>query len=253
MLKYYIDESGHSGDLTSKTGDNYDFEGQPYFVLAAVGIKDISAVNEPIAALRSKHKIPDGELKSKGLQSKPQFIADVIEFLLTKKYPILVEVVNKRYFICIEIVNCILLPPHLGYDGSQQVWWMRNVLVDWLYDRIPEKNLNQFVDSCRNPSDHMLMTVFGGLLLFAFSEIRKEKEPDISLCLRHMVEESMSSYGEMREKNSAAYFRFLPIPDDSKRQRKIWMLPNLSSLTNLYARLNLMHGRKLKDIQLVHD
>jgi hypothetical protein len=31
------------------------------------------------------------------------------------------------------------------------------------------------------------------------------------------------------------------------------MLPNLSSLTNLYARLNLFHKRKLAGITLVHD
>lgn len=253
MLKYYIDESGHSGDLASSTGKNYDFEGQPYFTLAAVGITDLSVLDKSISALRLKHKIPEGELKSKGLQSKPKFVAETIELLISMKCPILVEIIDKRYFICIEIVNCILMPPLLGYDGSRQVWWMKNVLVDWLYDRIPNENLNQLVEACRNPSDHALMSVLGGLLRFSFSKPAKNEIPEIAECLRQMVEETIKAYGEMRIKNQSAHLSFLPMPDINKRQRKVWMLPNLSSLTNLYARLNLLHKKKLNGIQLVHD
>jgi hypothetical protein len=253
MTTYYIDESGHSGDLSVNTGDNYDFKGQPYFTLAAIGTENLKNIEDVVAALRSKHKIPEGELKSKSLQSKPKFVAELIDVLIENRHTILVEVVDKRYFVCIEIVNCILLPPILGYDESKQVWWMRNVLVDWLYDRIPEENLNQFIDACRAPSDHSLMSVFGGLLRFAFSQIAKDIDPDISICVRTMVEEAIVEYGQMRAKDSTAHLDFLPLPDESKKNKKIWMLPNLSSFTNLYARLNKLHGGKLKEVRLIHD
>lgn len=253
MSTYYIDESGHSGDLSVNTGNNYDFEGQPYFTLAAVGIEDLKNIEDVVAALRVKYKIPEGELKSKSLQSKPKFLAELIDVLIENRHTILVEVVDKRYFVCIEIVNCILLPPILGYDESKQVWWMRNVLVDWLYDRIPEGNLNQFIDACRAPSDHSLMSVFGGLLRFAFTQILEGTDPDISPCVRTMVEEVIVEYGKMRARNSSAHLKFLPLPDKSKKNKKIWILPNFSSFTNLYARLNKLHRRKLKGVKLIHD
>jgi len=130
---------------------------------------------------------------------------------------------------------------------------MRNVLVDWLYDRIPRGNVNQFIHACRAPSDHSLMSVLGGLVRFTFSQIAKDADPDISLCVRTMVEEVIVEYGKIRAKNSSAHLKFLPLPDESKRNKKIWILPNLSSFTNLYARLNKMHARKLKGIKLIHD
>src|SRR5437588_689110 len=101
MLTYYIDESGHSGDLASNTGSNFDFEGQPYFALAAVGISALANLEDVIGQLRAKHRIPIGELKSKALQSKPAFVADLLNLLIEEKCPLFVEVVDKRYFICI--------------------------------------------------------------------------------------------------------------------------------------------------------
>jgi hypothetical protein len=253
MLTYYLDESGHSGDLASNTGSNFDFEGQPYFALAAVGISSLLPVEEGIERLRTKHKIATGELKSKALQSKSAFVSDVINLLIERKCPLFVEVVDKRFFLCVEIVNCILLPPSLGFDGSAQMWRMRNLLVDWLYDCVTEQVLNQFVEACRTPADQTLLSVLGGLLRLAFSEVRKESAPGFAVALKQMVEATMLAYGQLREKSSDAFLTFLPVPDDSKNARKIWMLPNLSSLTNLYARLNLFHKRKLAGITLVHD
>ncbi len=39
MITFYLDESGHSGDVVNH-GERYDFKGQPFFVLAAVGIEN---------------------------------------------------------------------------------------------------------------------------------------------------------------------------------------------------------------------
>jgi len=46
---------------------------------------------------------------------------------------------------------------------------------------------------------------------------------------------------------------FLPPPDHNKHNKRVWMLPNLTSFTNVYARLNLYYGRKLKGVRIVHD
>lgn len=253
MLTYYIDESGHSGDLASNTGRNFDFEGQPFFALAAVGIRALAPLEATIGQLRAKHKMPPGELKSKSLQSKPAFVADLLNLLIQEKCPLFVEVVNKRYFICIEIVNCILLPAALDSDDVVAMWRMRNLMVDWLYDCVSEYVLNQFVEACRTPSDHSLMSVLGSLILLATAEARKESAPSFGHAMREMVKNALLMYGKKRQENPTAFLHFLPVPDDSKSARKIWMLPNLSSLTNLYARINLFHQRKLARITMVHD
>lgn len=51
MLNYYLNESGHTGDLASKTGTNFDFEGQPFFALAAVGISDLAKLELTVSSL----------------------------------------------------------------------------------------------------------------------------------------------------------------------------------------------------------
>lgn len=68
-----------------------------------------------------------------------------------------------------------------------------------------------------------------------------------------MVVEAAKEYGERRQIDPKAYLRFLPPPDRNKFSKQVWMLPNLSSFTNIYARINLFRGRKLKGVRLVHD
>ncbi|MDF6480675.1 hypothetical protein NLO56_24940, partial [Escherichia coli] len=64
----------------------------------------------------------------------------------------------------------------------------------------------------------------------------------------------MSDYDEMlADKVPTAYARFLPSPDTGKRGKPVSMLPNLSSLTNIYARINRHYKRDLSAIELVHD
>jgi Protein of unknown function (DUF3800) len=82
MHKYYIDESGRRGDLVTATGNVFDFKRQPYFALAAVGIVDLPALDDAVRALRSKYRIPAGELKSKSLQATPVFVAALLSLLI---------------------------------------------------------------------------------------------------------------------------------------------------------------------------
>lgn len=80
MITFYFDESGHTGDTVNR-GEHYDFKGQPFFVLAAVGLEDEDAMASRIIGLRQRHKIAHGELKSRSLQAKPKFVADIINDL----------------------------------------------------------------------------------------------------------------------------------------------------------------------------
>jgi hypothetical protein len=252
MLKYYIDESGHSGDLVASTGENFDFDGQPYFTLAAVGVADLRRLEGEVSSLRGKHRIAPGELKSKSLQSKSAFIADLLNLLISEKCQLFVEIVDKRYFLCTQIVNIILLHAAPVFGSAEAVWEWQNSAADWLYDRISEHVLNRFVETCSAPSDHTLMSALGSLVLIAARHLPEEEE-DFGDLMQDLIVDTIKAYGKLREQNTTAYLDFLPVPDDSKSARKIWVLPNFSCLTNLYARINRYHERRLNGIRLVHD
>jgi hypothetical protein len=251
-ISFYIDESGHSGDVVN-SGSAYDFVGQPYFVLAALGIEDEASLVQQIDALRVAHRVPEGELKSKSLQSRPAFVYDLLSFVCDQKLPFFVEVVDKRYFVCIHLVNSQLLPSVMGFKDGSEMHFIKNQLVDFLYDEISDHVLDRFVAACLVPSDHSLMSAFGSQLLFSAGKSTTSGVQEIRDCMHHMVIEAMKEYGEMRKQDPDAYNRFLPSPDLNKHSRQVWMLPNLSSLTNIYARINLFRQRKLAGVRLVHD
>lgn len=251
-ISFFIDESGHSGDAVT-TGTAYDFVDQPYFVLAALGIEDETKLTQQIDTLRVAHRIPAGELKSKSLQGRPLFISDLLSLVYDQNLPFFIEVVDKKYFVCIHLVNSQLLPSVLGYRDDSKLHFLKNHLVDFLYDEISDHVLDRFVDACIRPSDHSLMSAFGSQLLFSAGKSTTSDAQIIRECMHHMVIDAMKEYGEMRKEDTEAYLQFLPSPDLNKRGKRVWMLPNLSSLTNIYARINLFRHRRLAGVRLIHD
>ena len=119
--------------------------------------------------MRIRHRIPAGELKSKSLQNQPVFVAEVLDARL----PLFVEIVDKRFFICMNLVTHQLLPPVMGFPEGPQLHFLKNVAVDFLYDEVSEHVLNQYVRACVDPSDHSLMSAFGSQMLFSAGASKK--------------------------------------------------------------------------------
>jgi len=251
-ISFYFDESGHGGDVV-KSGKAFDFFDQPFFVLAAIGIEDEALLRQKLDELKSKHKIPDGELKAKSLQNKPLFAAELLGEILKEKLPLFVEVVDKRYFICMNIISCQILPLAMGFSEDPKLHFLRNTAVDFLYDVATEPLLNRFVAACVEPSDRSLTSSFESLVLFFSKSTGASQNQDIRKGVHHMILEAKKEYQTMRRTNKNAYLDFFPSPDLNKHKKQIWMLPNLSSFTNIYARINLFRNKKLADVRLLHD
>lgn len=251
-ISFFIDESGHSGDAVN-SGAAYNFVDQPYFVLASVGIEDEAMLVQQIDTLRTTHRMPVGELRSKSLQSRPAFVSDLLNFVCDKKLPFFIEVVDKRFFVCTHIVNSQLLPAVLGFRDSPEMHFLKNHLVDFLYNEITDHVLDKFVAACMEPSDHSLMSAFESQLLFSAGISVASDAQDIRYCMHYMVNDAMEAFGKMRKKDPKAHLKFLPSPDLNKRGKQVWMLPNLSSFTNIYARINLFRKGRLTGVRLVHD
>ncbi len=252
MTTIFLDESGHSGDMIN-SGNSYNFKGQPYFALAGIGLEDGHNWEAYLTELRSRHRIPSGELKSKALVSKPKFSADVLNALIEQKAPLFVEIVDKRFFICTSIVSFQLLPPCLGYPDGTELHAIKNKVADFLYFHASEQLLNTFVMSCLIPGHETLLASLASLRLLANQPGYPENAVQITQVLAHIVDTTEAEYQELSVTEYEAWLLFLPPPDMNRHSKQVWMLPNLTSFTNIYARLNLYYRRDLANIQLVHD
>ena len=77
IRQYFIDESGNTGDAT-RTGTGFDFDRQPIFVLACLGIEDEQAFAATFATLKARHRLLAAEVKSDAAWKKPGFYLDLL-------------------------------------------------------------------------------------------------------------------------------------------------------------------------------
>jgi Protein of unknown function (DUF3800) len=248
-MDFYIDESGNTGDL-ARTSVDLDFGGQVVFSLAAVGIADESSLTEELVALRKKHRVQAAELKlSKILKRKPDFALDAVDLLVKNDFPFFVEVVDKKYQLAVSITNGFIWPPYFNSEESQNTVWMKNIFADYIYYRVPNDVIYEFVQCMNNPSNEKIGAYFD-LLKSCVSRHSHEVAQDIA----SQVEESKDDFRVMIEQEGGnAHRRFLPLPDIGKRDQEVWLLPNFSSFTNIYARMNLYLSGNLEGCRIFHD
>jgi len=248
-MDFYIDESGNTGDL-ARTNADLDFGGQAVFSLAAVGITDENSLTEELAALRKKHNVQAVELKlSKILKRKPDFALDAVDLLVRKDFPFFVEVVDKKYQLAVSITNGFIWPPYFNTEESQETVWLKNIFADYIYAKVPNDVIYEFVQCTNNPSNEKTGAFFDLLKNCVSLDSNV-----IAQGIASQVEESKDDFRIMIEQEGEnAYQRFLPPPDIGKREQEVWMLPNFSSFTNIYARVNLYLAGNLEKSRIFHD
>ncbi len=251
ILNYYIDESGNSGDVLN-TGNDFDFCGQPVFSLACIGVRDAQKLCSFIVKKKDQYNLQGEELKSSKIyKKKPKFIVELVEYLAQEKIPIFIEVVDKKYFISANMVNCHVMPAHCFPPETQQSQLVRNQCADFIYENAPSSVFNKFIIACRQPSCNALVESFEDILNFS-----KNFTPNNPLAnfLMVNIKESIDDYEKLREQaGDKACERFLPVPDNSKKDKSIWMLPNLSCFTSMYSRINLYLNGNVAGVNLFHD
>ena len=104
ISSFYLDESGNTGDLC-KVGAHPSFGGQRLFSLACIGIDDLDALSLEIERLKPLHRLQGEELKSTRTKAKPKFVAALARFLHAKGWPVFIELVDKHYFVTMNIVE----------------------------------------------------------------------------------------------------------------------------------------------------
>lgn len=248
-ISYYIDESGHSGDLI-KSGNALDFDGQPFFSLACIGVDDETRLNDEIARLKLHYRFESAELKSALLKSNPNFVVDLVELLCKDQHPFFIEMVDKKYFLCANIVNCQILPLTSGLEIGPLDLFVRNRFADYLYDHASIKVFEAFIAACAYPSEQTLRESI--IALQSMNE-RDGVESDVAQAIRLGAAKCLDEYETMKQRRENAHLNYLPHPDEGKRSKLVWITPNLSSFCNIYARINLFHGGNLSGVRIIHD
>lgn len=257
--KFYIDESGNTGDLVM-TEENLNFSSQEYFTLSCVSLKDekLNELESLIKELKKKYKIQNKELKFGKIKhifdKKIGFILELLKYIEDDSR-ILIEIVDKKYIIATNIVNCLVNPPYFQKTKDiEDEKTLHQLLAQWIYHHIPNDFFIKFSDIARNPSEKGLNELFQNLL-----DAIERVNDEMSNAVKDNVKESIDDYKIMKRKSECnkdmreAYTYFLPLPDKNKRGELIGMLPHISSFTNLHARLNHIYGDDLSFITIIHD
>jgi hypothetical protein len=241
VRRFFLDESGHTGDLVRPRGA-LAFAGQPIFALACIGVGDEMALLAELDRLRRVHRVGSSELKSKLLKGKlPRLGGDLSRFLIAQDWPIFVEIVEKRFFVAIHVVNHLLC----GRISVAQVDFpSRNLMAEFISDRATEPVLETYVAACATPTIEKVRAALDALLTWIGTE-----EDETARLVQIMALHARHRTGQA-DADAAA---FLPLADVGPGGKPIWMLPNLQCLTNIYARMNQCVGDGLAGAELVHD
>jgi hypothetical protein len=247
---FYLDESGNSGDLV-KAGTAFDFGQQPVFVLVAIGLADPDAVAVELERLRANYRISGREFKSTSLKNKLGLVADLAAWLDERRSPVFVEVVDKRFFICATMVNHFVIPPVADeFDRRPDVIRMKNEVTEYLHVLVPIAVMRAYIDACTEPSIAATRRAFEALRDWLRSRMPNDSNASF---VYEIVSDSITDFEKDIADPERDPHSFLPVPDFSKARHPFWILPNLSSFTNLYARINLFRQKEMERVRIIHD
>lgn len=244
---YYIDESGHTGDLAT-TDAALTFGRQPIFTLAVVGLNDEAAFGEELERLKAEHRVQAAELKASHVESKPGFVRDLVERLERRDLPLLIEVVDKRFMIAVNMVEW-LFGRQIGrarFDPRMRK--MMNVMAEYTAMRAPPNVFGAYAAACRATTTAAVGHVFGEMLRWL-----REEADEVGVGMCRMTADTYDEFTELSVDEGKVLRRFLPESDIGLGGQPVWMLPNLSSLMSIYARINRLHGGDVGAIRILHD
>ena len=251
MKIYFIDESWNSGDIIMKENDK-EFNNQPLFGLCAIGIDEhkICIIKKKVEELKNEYKVQSSELKIKSIYNKKiNFLVKLFKFLEDQDVTFLIEIIDKKYQIAINIVNHLIYPPYFTeYNNEIQI--MLNIISSYIYHNISNKFFIEFSYVSRKPSEKKLLKLW--------DKLKKELEAlndEISNVIIKHLEKSLDDFHLMKQNKSISdrpiYTYFLPLSDKNKRGEDLVMLPYVNCFTNILARIN--QRENLEEIKLYFD
>lgn len=243
-INYYIDECGNTGD--AKITRN-NFNNQPFFTLAAVSIPDENDLSQKIEELKKKHRINLPELKSSKIYGKKnEFFYDLFKYLDENDSKFIIEIVDKRSYLISVVVTCFIFPMYLSNLDQEKLDYCKGIAAQIIYPIFSDQALIKAHDFTISPSNAQLESVF--------SVLEKELSENLGVYGVEQILDSLRQSIEEYEKDSeVSYKYYLQESDLNKRGEPIAFLSHLPSFCNIYARINMLYNKKIKDIKIIHD
>ena len=247
-VAYYIDESGNTGDLTTAGIETYGLE-QRMFTLAAVGCDLDDAFMERFKTLRTAHRIQSPEVKSRQAYGRPQFISGLLDMLEERGCPIFIEAVDKHYFVIANIMDRIVVPYVGACDVQPRTLWMKGVMADHMAIYGPPELAQAFIACCQSRDYAEVRDFYKQIIRWAqTSRLPTEGVADAFV---RFTRDSLKDFRKLPK--AKAVESALPIPDTSPTGKLLWVLPNLTSFTHIYARINRFLEKQVSGVTLFHD
>lgn len=245
---FYIDESGNTGDLTTAGIETYGFE-QRMFTLAAVGCDLDDAFMEKFKVLKTAHRIQSLEVKSRQAYERPQFVFGLLDLLEERGCPIFIEAVDKHYFIIANIMDRIVVPYVGSCDVQPRTLWMKGVMADHMAIYGPPELAQAFIACCQS-RDYVEVRDFYKQII-RWAQTSRLPTEGVADAFVRFTRDSLNDFRKLPK--AKAVERALPMPDTSPRGKLLWILPNLTSFTHIYARINHFLEKQVSGVTLFHD
>jgi hypothetical protein len=249
MNNLYIDESGNTGEILSKDS-KFNFTDQPYYVLAGILLDENSqvALSAFINSQITKHRIQGNELKAKNLyDSKPAFISELVEYIVTNKIPFFIELMDKHFYLHVQLVDYFIVPYYSLPINDENIFRKR-FIASTLGQFLNQNIYQSFINAVKENTSESLENFYD--ILITYFEQAGHNEIKIN------VEQTKIDYLERKaEDPDKALNEFFPIPDENPNKKLIHLLPNFNAFTNLVARTQkyVDDNSTNKKIEIIHD
>lgn len=244
---YYIDESGNTGDLSSVKIDTY-FTEQRMFALAAVGVTLDDEFTKQFGALKVAHHIQAPEVKSKQAYDRPRFILAMLDLLACRSCPIFIEIVDKHYFVVINMIERMVAPYVGKCDTRPDALWMKGVMADHMALYAPPELTHAFAACCQSRDHTQIRDLYKRIIAWAEGD---RASLEIGGGISRFTRDSLKDFRKLPK--ARAVERALPVPDANPGGKLLWVLPNMTSFTHLYARINRYTSKEVSAVTLFHD
>lgn len=245
---YYIDESGNTGDLTTAGIESYGKE-QRMFTLAAVGCDLDQPFKDRFEAFKTSHRIQSPEVKSRQAYDRPQFVSGLLDLLEERGCPIFIEAVDKHYFVIANLMDPIVVPYVGACDVQPRMLWMKGVMADHMAIYGPPELAQAFIACCQS-RDYVAVRDFYKLII-SWAQTSRLPTEGVADAFVRFTRDSLKDFRKLLK--ARAVERALPIPDTSPKGKLLWVLPNLTSFTHIYARINRFLKKQVSGVTLFHD
>jgi hypothetical protein len=255
QVNVFVDESGNTGQALVQKGKPI-FGDQPFFCLVGVILPNNSKeIQDDIKKISKKYNINLNELKASRIPAKKQqFFVDYFELLESYNIPVFIELMDKKYYVALNILDSLIIPTSELPKGSERdaiLFSAKRNLVNRLYQILSRSTYEEFSSLCIDVNEKN----FNSTLSSIANDIVSKRNPELDTLLMHLMKthNSIKSIYTNSPNEDNLIQNYLPLPDKGTKSG-LYLMPHVSCLLNLIPRFQYYANLKsASSISIIHD